>query len=98
MRRPQEAMSQRQLIDEIRLLLDATCEDCAHARCARNTATLLTLVANNPTSTFSTKVVYNIGARRHARLVRAIDDAHRTGRARGRDAVSVRRTHRSSLA
>lgn len=69
-------MSQRQLIDEIRFLLDSTCEThCTHVRCAANIAALRTLAADNPTSIFSTKVTYNIGVRRYGRLTRALLDA-----------------------
>ena len=71
-------MSQRQLIDEIRFLLDSTCPSCDHSRCAANIVTLRTLVADNPTSTFSTKVMYNIGVRRYERLTRALAPAQAT--------------------
>lgn len=81
-------MSQRQLIDEIRFLLDTSCpNDCEHARCASNITALRTLVADNPTSTFSTKVTYNIGVRRYERLTRALVAAQAS---RAATAVSMR--------
>jgi hypothetical protein len=87
-------MSQRQLVDEIRWLIDSTCESCAHARCATLNGALLTLVADNPTSTFSTKVMYNIGVRRYGRLTRAIARAQPLARA---GAMPFQReAHRSS--
>lgn len=66
-------MSQRELIDELRLLLDQVCDaPCTHVRCAQHRDALTILKGENPTSMFSTKVTHNIGKGRCARLMRVV--------------------------
>lgn len=79
---------QRELVDEVRLLLDHICEDgCSHTRCIGNSIRLRNLMEANPRSIFSTKVTYNIGRARTAR-VRAM---HEASRARAGASLPIRR-------
>jgi hypothetical protein len=59
------------------MLLDRICATpCTHLRCEDNTMRVYELMALNPRSIFSTKVTYNIGRARAAR-VRAMHEASR---------------------
>lgn len=76
-RRPLDTTPQRELVDELRLLLDNICEDgCSHTRCIGNTIRVRNLMEANPRSIFSTKVTYNLGHARAARI-RAMHEASR---------------------
>jgi hypothetical protein len=82
-------MSQRELIDELRLLLDLVCDaPCEHVRCAQHRAALIILREENPTSMFSVKVTHNIGKSRHARLLRAVEGPASASREASRGALA----------
>lgn len=76
-RRPLDTTPQRELVDELRLLLDHICADeCSHTRCIGNTLRVQRLIEANPRSVYSTKVTYNIGRARASR-VQAMHEASR---------------------
>jgi hypothetical protein len=87
-RRPLDQTSQRELIDELRLLLDHIClTECGHVRCEDNTMRVWQLIEANPRSVFSTKVTYNIGRARAAR----VRTMHEASRARAGASLPIRR-------
>lgn len=76
-RRPLDHTPQRTLVLELRLLLDLDCGNlsCRHARCINARIDTAFLVIRNPRSTWSTKVIHQIGKRRLRKLLRIADPA-----------------------
>ncbi len=88
-------MPQRQLLDELRVAIDRWCDisECRHYRCIKARDEADWLIHTNPHNFWSTKVIYNLGVRRLARLDRAGLLQEASTHARGRlFAKSLRRS------
>ena len=92
-------MPQRQLIDELRFLIDRWCENpqCHHYRCLKARDEADWLVHVNPHNFWSTKVIYNLGVQRLARLDRAGLLPEASAHTRGRLVAKSLRRSREQL-
>jgi hypothetical protein len=95
-RRQIDTLTQAALVDEVRLAIDAVCDECLNAefacgraRCFSARLTVRRLARENPHSMWSTKVLYNIGVRRLTRVLYVVKPPV-AARARARAALPSR--------